>query len=108
MPFYCFACTDCGQQQKLLMSKAKADAFNECPSCGSSNIKQRLGRPEGRSVETADEYRNTKLVSGVSQMVDERAQDHFRTHDLPRIIAEQGLEFAQRQGFVDQDGRPKK
>lgn len=57
--------------------------------------------------ETADEYRNKSVSTDIKQKVEERSKEHFVKHDLPRIIAQEGLEFAKRQGFVDEDGFPK-
>jgi predicted DCC family thiol-disulfide oxidoreductase YuxK len=107
MPFYRFICAEDGVEEKRLLSRSKADSFDGvCPKCQKKLVRA-LGTPQARSLETADEYRNKKVAEGVSQMIDERAHEHFKKHDLPRIIQEQGIEFAKRQGFVDEDGRPK-
>jgi len=108
MPFYRFVCSNCEHDHKFLLSKKDFDSFvANCQICGSIMIAV-MGKPESRSLETVDEYRNKKNVSDVSDMVEKRSMDHFQKNDLPKIIAEHGIEFAKRQGFVDEDGKPKK
>lgn len=86
---------------------SKSESYYNCVKCKTTS-RLVLGMPEGRSVETADTYRNVKQVSDVKNLIDERASQYWREHDLPRLIADKGLEYCKQNGFVDQDGRPKK
>lgn len=67
-----------------------------------------LGRPEALGKETSDEYRGKSIDLDLKQKLGERAERHFREHDLPRIIEREGKEFAIRQGFLDPEGNSKK
>lgn len=107
MPIYRFICHPCKIEQKVLLKKEDADKFGgACKVCGSPLI-QVIGLPTTQSVETADDYRNTKVASDIDRKLDERAQEHFRKHDLPRLVAEKGAEWCKQQGFLDADGKPK-
>ncbi len=70
-------------------------------------MERQLSAPSVRSLETADEYHGIKNVQDNSKMVDERAKDHWRKHELPRFIQENGVEAAIKNGWVNPDGTPK-
>jgi hypothetical protein len=57
-------------------------------------------------MDTLDEDRGKKAVTGIKGMLDERSHDHFKKVELPKIVSEKGQAFAQSNGFVDPDGRP--
>jgi predicted nucleic acid-binding Zn ribbon protein len=107
MPIYKFVCKPCKREEKHLLKKEEADKFSgACSMCGQP-LTQVIGIPESQSKETVDEYRNKRVVSDIDKKLDERAKEHFNKHDLPRLIDEKGLEWCKKQGFVDQDGKPR-
>lgn len=107
MPFYCFICPVCKLEEKRLMSKSQADKFSgACTICGNA-LQQILGKPETRALETRDEYRNKQVAQDVERQLDDRAKQHYREHELPRIVADKGVEVAQKEGLIDRDGKGK-
>jgi predicted nucleic acid-binding Zn ribbon protein len=107
MPIYRFVCSPCKLEQKKLLTKEEAEKFSgACSLCGQP-LTQTIGVPEGQFKETVDEYRDKKVVNDIEKKLDDRARDHFNKHDLPRLIDEKGIEWCKKNGFVDQDGRPK-
>jgi hypothetical protein len=107
MPIYRFICEQCGAEYKRLMRASQMEAYSgACIICGAPVVLT-VGKPEGRAVETADEYKNKKKVQDAEKLVLERAQEHHRKHELPRIIADRGIDYARENGLVDEDGRPK-
>jgi hypothetical protein len=97
----------CGSDKRvsLLSPDGKKEIF--CDGCGSSEMAMRIGTPAVRSMETRDDYRGKSIVEGVEKMVDDRASEHFKKHELPRLIAEKGERWARDQNLIDEDGRPK-
>lgn len=65
-----------------------------------------VGLPSSRTMVTADEYRGKSVVDGIDSLVEGRAKEFFQKHELPRLIAEEGVESAKQKGFVDEDGTP--
>lgn len=107
MPIYRFVCKPCNREEKQLLKKEEAEAFSgACTVCGQP-LAQIMGIPEGQSKDTVDEYRNKRVVSDLDKKLDERAKEYFNKHDLPRLIDEKGIEWCKKQGFVDQDGKPR-
>lgn len=107
MPLFRFRCNPCDRDEKKLMSKEKADGFSgACSLCGNP-LSQVIGIPEAQEMVTADDYRGKSVIANIENKLDRRAQDHFNKHDLPRLIADQGKEWCQQQGFLDADGKPK-
>lgn len=102
MPIYRYSCNSCGSSQKVSRIKnLKSEVF--CGDCGGEMLRV-LSAPVPRSMETRDEYRNKSVVDGVEDMVDKRASEHFKKHELPRMIADNGEAWARERGFVDEDG----
>lgn len=105
MPFYIFRCASCDIEQKKLMSKEQADKFmGACTVCGTP-LQQTMGKPEARALETRDEYRNKQVAQDVEKKIEDRARQHYREHELPRIVAEKGVQEAQKEGLIDADGK---
>lgn len=89
-----------------MLPRVRAEKYAAtCPTCNSPLVIA-LGVPFTRSLETLDEYRGKKVPENLDKMLTDRAKEHFQKHDLPRIIEEQGIEFAKRQKWVDADGKP--
>jgi len=108
MPFYRFACRQCGFEKKKLTDYETAKAHKEsCPSCG-SEVSFAVGRPLAIGKETKDEYRGITAELDVKEKLLERANKHFNEHELDRIVAKEGKEFAIRQGWLNEDGTKKK
>jgi len=59
-------------------------------------------------MEATDEYRGKSNPQGLKKQLLERSTEHFKKHELPRIIEKEGKEVAIRQGWLDIEGRPKK
>jgi hypothetical protein len=107
MPFILFLCKFCQIKDSRLLPRVKIQKTKiDCPKCG-KHMTRVLGVPNAREIQTADEYRNKKVPANIDQMVEERANQHFREHELPRIIDEKGLGYAQEHGLADQDGKAK-
>lgn len=99
-----FYCSNCKASEKKLLKAAQLEAFSGgCKVCGAP-LQQTLGKPDTRAMETADEYRDKKVAQNVEEMIEERAKDHHRKHELPRIIEEKGIKYAKEHGFVNEDG----
>jgi putative FmdB family regulatory protein len=104
MPIYRFRCNTCNRDEKKLMTPKEADAFSgACFVCGKP-LSRVLSIPSTQAKETVDEYRGKSVDSDIDNKIAERAHEHWVSHDLPRIIAEQGKEYAVRQGFIDVEG----
>lgn len=107
MPIYRFVCKPCQLEEKRLMKKEDAEKFSgACSMCGQP-LTQIIGVPDGQFKVTVDEYRDKKVVSDLEKKLDDRAQQYFNKHDLPRLIDEKGVEWCKQQGFLDPDGKPK-
>lgn len=108
MPFYRFACRECGFEKKKLTDYATARAHTEgCPSCGAV-VSFAVGSPTALGKETKDEERGVSTDLDLHDKLRERSTKHFHEHELPRIIEKEGKEFAIRQGWLNDDGTPKK
>jgi putative FmdB family regulatory protein len=107
MPFYRFSCRDCGFETQKLMAYDKARALKEpCPECG-KEISFAVGKPNAIGRETKDEYRGISADLDVKEKLLERANKHFVEHELDRVVAKEGREFATRQGWLNEDGTKK-
>jgi putative FmdB family regulatory protein len=105
MPIYRYACPADQSTKSLMRKVSEADESVKC-QCGAEMARQ-IGEPHARAVETGDEYHGLKMVQGVREMATERAREHWRKHELPRIVEREGKEFAVRQGFIDEEGNVK-
>lgn len=76
-----------------------------CPKCQSDMIPV-MGTPTSKAVTAGDEYRGVKHDLDIKDQIKERSAEHFKKHELPRIIEEQGKEFAIRQGFINPSDDP--
>lgn len=103
MPIFRLKC-DCGKEIRF-MSQKKTNPPN-CMVCGKKMFFV-MTAPNARAMNTADEYRKKSMLDGTDSMVNDRAKDFFRKHELPRLIAEEGVESARTKGYVDEDGNPK-
>jgi putative FmdB family regulatory protein len=43
MPFYQFACRECGQDFERKLRMAQSDETQVCPECGSADTRKRIG-----------------------------------------------------------------
>ncbi len=108
MPFYRFACRNCGFEKKKLTNWETAQSYKEtCPTC-SSDVTFAVGNPSAIGKETKDEYRGISSELDVKERLLERSQKHFYEHEIDRIIAKEGKEYAIRQGWLNEDGTKKK
>jgi hypothetical protein len=115
MPIYTYVCPS-GHYEKKLRPVSNSDDevicdapdWSKSPSepCGKGMTRQ-AALPSGRAVETHDDYHGIKAVQGVKKMVGDRATEHWKKHELPRLIEEHGKEHAVKEGWVDVDGKPK-
>lgn len=108
MPIYRYLCPSCSAERKMFKPSSAADELPEC-SDGHTSVKmpRQISAPSLRAMETADEYRDKKTVQDVGKMSQERARDHWRKHELPRFIEQNGLEAAIKNGWANPDGTPK-
>lgn len=105
MPIYRYSCLSCGSNKKVSRIKGlESEVF--CGDCGDEMIRV-LSEPMARSMETRDEYRNKSVVDDVEKMVDKRASEYFKKHELPRMIADHGEGWARERGLIDEDGDSK-
>lgn len=107
MPLFRFACK-CGQSKRILLPNAKA-ARELTPPCEKCNEKMfaTYGTVQSNEYTTGDEERNKKHLVGVQNLLKERSDEHYKKHELPRIIAEHGEEYAKEHNLIDEDGRSK-
>ncbi len=103
MPIFRLKC-ECGKEIRF-MSHKKTTPPN-CQNCGKKMFFV-MTPPSIRAMNTADEYRKKSVLDGTNSLVDDRAKDFFKKHELPRLIAEEGIESARAKGHVDEDGNPK-
>jgi hypothetical protein len=87
------------------MSAKKTNAPN-CKECG-KKMSFVLGLPSSRAMTTADEYRKKSVLDSSESLINDRAKQFFVQHEIPRMIAEEGIESVKGKGFVDADGNPK-
>lgn len=108
MPIYRYVCPKCSKESKLFKPAASADSLPGCQNGHPlTEMKRQLSAPSVRSMETSDEYRNKKNVQDIDKMSEDRARDHWRKHELPRFIEQNGLEAAVKNGWANPDGTPK-
>lgn len=108
MPIYRYVCNECNREIKLFRPASSADSLPQCQEGHSSTeMARQLAAPSVRSMETSDEYRNKKNVQDINKMSEDRARDHWRKHELPRFIEQNGLETAVKNGWANPDGTPK-
>jgi hypothetical protein len=106
MPLFKFLCK-CGKEKRLLLPRAK-DARGLSPPCEcGEKMFAVYGAVQSNEYTVADEDRNKKHLVGVTKMLEERSNEHHRKHQLPRIIAEHGEEYAKDNNLIDEDGRSK-
>lgn len=86
------------------MARTRTVAPN-CNDCGKQMVFV-LGLPSARAMNTADEYRGKSVLDGSETLIGDRAKDFFTRHELPRMIAEEGIDAVKAKGFVDEDGNP--
>jgi len=103
MPIYSFICKNCKFTQKKLISAKEAENLIDCAICN-SKLSRILGIPSSLSRQTVDEYRGKQVEENIDDKIETRAHEHWVKHDLPRIIATEGKEYAVRQGFIDIEG----
>lgn len=107
MPIYRYVCHACKIEEKKLLKREDAEKFSgACKVCGQP-LSLVIGIPEAQAMETADDYRGKSVISDVEKKLDDRAREHFNKHDLPRMVADKGVEWCKKQGFLDADGKPK-
>lgn len=95
-------------QIKIFKPVSLADSLPECHQGHSKEKMQRqISTPSVRAMETSDEYRGKKNVQDINKMSEDRAKDHWRKHELPRFIEQNGLEAAVKNGWANPDGTPK-
>jgi|GEM_PF-6849172 len=106
MPFFIFTCTACEAPiKKLLRDEKAAQGFSgACNICGMP-IVQTLGKPDTQGYETLDEDRGKKSFEGISSLILERSQEHFKRVEVKRMIEEHGEDHARQNGFIDEDGK---
>jgi hypothetical protein len=102
MPIFRLRCEKCEREIRIISHHK-----NNPPHCCGSKMSFILGLPSVRSLVTADEYKNKSSLEGIDKMVDVRAKEFFEKHELPRLIAEEGVEAARAKGLVDDDKTPK-
>ena len=115
MPLYRYACPECKVEKVVMLKASEADWNHPLCACRlaagvrplQTEMVRQVGTPSVRAVETGDEYHGLKSVQGVRDMVTERSRDHWRKHELPRIIEKEGKEKAVEQGLIDQEGNVK-
>lgn len=105
MPIYQYECSACKTSKRLMITK-DFDQPRPCEVCSQPMARQ-MGSPSAIERETVDEYRKKSRFSDTEQKRHERAQEHFRKVELPKIIETQGLEYAIRHGWVKPEDQPK-
>lgn len=103
MPIYTFICKNCRSTKKKLISAKEAENLINCTNCNGV-LHRTLGAPSSLSKQTVDEYRGRQIEQNIDDKISSRAHEHWVKHDLPRIIAAEGREYAVRQGFIDIEG----
>lgn len=107
MPFYNFECPSCNAQTKrLLPAKDIEKRQPTCQACGSA-MERRMGTPEPLGKQTLDEYRGLSVSENLKDKLTERSNDHFRKHEIPRLIEKHGREYALQRGWIDLEGNIK-
>lgn len=90
------------------MAYEKAQVHTEpCPTC-KAPIAFALGKPSSIGRETKDEDRGISNDLDLKDKLRERSNEHFRTHELSRLIEKEGKDFAIRNGWINEDGTVKK
>lgn len=108
MPIYKYLCTECGKESKMFRPASFADVLPECLNGHSlMKMERQMSAPSVRAMETSDEYRGKKNVQDINKMSEERVKEHWRKHELPRFIEQNGLEIAIKNGWANPDGTPK-
>jgi len=107
MPFFRFLCKCGADEVRLLLDSSQmAKETKIICECGLERYAAR-GTVQSNEYVTGDEDRNRKYLAGVQQMLTERSRENYRRHELPRIIAEKGEQYAKENKLVDEDGKSK-
>lgn len=106
MPFFKFECPGCHTElRKLTTIKSIKENPVMCPECDAV-MEARLGAPAALAKETSDEYRGKSVDQNIKENLKARSSEHFRKHELPRMIDKHGKEYATKEGFLDAEGNP--
>jgi len=84
MAKHTFVCKSCGTSKTLFTSSA---ATIECESCGeemSRKMPTLNGKPD--VTETVDSYTGIKHREDHKNIVEQRKQDYFWKHEVPRLV----------------------
>ena len=110
MPIYSYECTSCKSIIKAFRNVKQADSAVFCKTCGRHDKQNRLlpNNVSGRALENRDEYRNKNVLQDTERLVEDRAKEHWKKHDLPKLIELEGMDAAIKRGWVDPETkRPK-
>lgn len=107
MAKYRYQCKQCKKTTELLRSFKDHEKPVEC-DCGSTMELLMPNVMEPTILETMDKKRKIKHRKNQAERIKKRSKDFFVEHEMPALIAEHGIEYAKKMGWVDKKGKPKK
>ena len=97
MPKYVFKCK-CGAEKTQYAPSTVTDI--PCEAC-SASMERQLPNITGQEVrETVDSVLNTKWKQDHQEMIRDRRDDHYWTHEVPRLVEKYSLETCLEQGWL--------
>jgi putative FmdB family regulatory protein len=84
MPKYVYECSSC--HARLEKFANTTDKTTECPEC-SAQMNRQLPRLRGyKATEVLDKYTNKKHIVDQDEIVNERKQDYYWKHEVPKMV----------------------
>jgi len=111
MPVRIYICSKCTKTKKKLFKTHEEENSFVSPMCPECNVlmKRKVATVSDAIVkEQADSYRNKQVKKDLNSIMKRRSKEHHVKHELPDLIAKYGTKYAREQGWLKEDGTPKK
>jgi predicted nucleic acid-binding Zn ribbon protein len=103
MPIYRYICSVCRAEAKaMVLASQRKNHSMTCEKCGTP-MARTIGVPDCIPMETTDAYRGKSRFMGTNEKRKKRADDHFKRVEMKKIIDKEGVEFAKRHGWIDDE-----
>lgn len=104
MPKYSFVCENCNTKAQQYASLK--DREIKCVVCGSQMLRQMPMVSDTQVNETINQETNTRWKKDQKEIVEERRQDYYWTHVVPRLVETHELQtiLENEWGYIDDNG----
>jgi len=111
MPIRIYVCDKCAEEKRKLFKTREEENSYVCPvcsKCGTSMKKKAAIVSNAIVKEQADSYRNKQIKKDLNSIMKRRTKEHHVKYELPDLVAKYGTKYAKEQGWLREDGTPKK